>query len=850
MPAAKPTHSSGDEQRLMSELWSPVLADDPYAFVMFAYPWGVPNTPLAGKKGPRRWQKRLLTRVRDHIAQNKAIGAEFDLRRAIGLISEDEEPGYKVHRAARSSGRGPGKSAVVSWLAHWFISTRLGSTTTISANTENQLRTVTWGEMSKWFTMAINAHWFDIAATKITPRQWLTDLVERDLKKGTRYWAVEGKLWSEENPDGYAGIHNHDGMLLIFDEASGIADAIWPVAEGFFTEPVPDRYWFAFSNPRRSTGAFFECFHAKREYWDAEYIDVREVEGTDKAVYQQIIDQHGEDSYQAHVEVYGTFPPSGSGHFIAPSLVDAAVKRPAYDDPTAPIIVGIDPSRGGDNTAIAVRQGRDLLEVITFKSRDTMAVVGRVIEVMEKYNPTLTVIDEGGLGYGVLDRLTEQRYKVRGVNFGWKSSNDRQWANKKAEMWDKMRDWLRTAHLPNDKTLRTDLTTPNEVDPTSLGGIQIEAKKAIRSRGGASPDCFVAGTMVSTPSGSIPIEHVCEGDIVSTPVGPRTVIRTWVSETDSVTTARFSDGRNLSGKGNHTVFTWDAGWVRLDALSLENEIETNDPSRRMLWKLHRLWFTKVKSSGFKHQVGITNPGEKMRRKDFFIAESGLITSALSRKIITSITSTVIGRIIALRIWSVSMGEIISRNTLASAWLPLKGALPASLDFPTERKRLDSGTPVPRGSNGTPSTGKRRGWGVSLLKRFASSVVTGMRRFSQIAPASVRWRVSNTLHIDTIKRRVGCVFGAVLRSFSTNTGSRNVVPVSVQISDVRPTLVYNLTLDRDNVYYANGILVSNCADAVSVTFAFPVAHREQDRKRDSGRSRAYSPAMMSTSWMGS
>jgi hypothetical protein len=26
------------------------------------------------------------------------------------------------------------------------------------------------------------------------PAKWLTELVERDLKKGTRYWGVEGRL--------------------------------------------------------------------------------------------------------------------------------------------------------------------------------------------------------------------------------------------------------------------------------------------------------------------------------------------------------------------------------------------------------------------------------------------------------------------------------------------------------------------------------------------------------------------------------------------------------------------------------------------------------------------------------
>ena len=114
-------------------------------------------------------------------------------------------------RTAVASGRGIGKSALVSWLILWMLTTRIGSSVVVSANSEAQLRSVTWGELTKWSTMIVNAHWWEISATKIVPAKWLTDIVERDLKKGTRYWAAEGKLWSEENPDSYAGVHNHDG---------------------------------------------------------------------------------------------------------------------------------------------------------------------------------------------------------------------------------------------------------------------------------------------------------------------------------------------------------------------------------------------------------------------------------------------------------------------------------------------------------------------------------------------------------------------------------------------------------------------------------------------------------------
>jgi hypothetical protein len=67
------------------------------------------------------------------------------------------------------------------------------------------------------------------------------------------------------------------------------------VGAGFFTENTPDRYWFAFSNPRRNEGYFFECFHAKRAFWNTRSVDARTVEDTDKQVYEQIIAEYGED---------------------------------------------------------------------------------------------------------------------------------------------------------------------------------------------------------------------------------------------------------------------------------------------------------------------------------------------------------------------------------------------------------------------------------------------------------------------------------------------------------------------------------------------------------------------------
>ena len=62
-----------NEQDLIAQILQ--FQDDPLAFVMFAFPWGVEGTPLEHAKGPRQWQIRTLTKMRDHIRKNKKSGS-------------------------------------------------------------------------------------------------------------------------------------------------------------------------------------------------------------------------------------------------------------------------------------------------------------------------------------------------------------------------------------------------------------------------------------------------------------------------------------------------------------------------------------------------------------------------------------------------------------------------------------------------------------------------------------------------------------------------------------------------------------------------------------------------------
>ena len=61
------------------------------------------------------------------------------------------------------------------------------------------------------------------------------------------------------------------------------------------------------------------------------------------------------------------------------------------------------------------------------------------------------------------------------------------YGNKRAEMWGKMKEWLRSASIPKDRFLKTDLISPM-MKPDSRGTIFLESKKDMKSRGLASPD--------------------------------------------------------------------------------------------------------------------------------------------------------------------------------------------------------------------------------------------------------------------------------------------------------------------------------------------------------------------------
>ena len=463
-----------DEQQLINKILT--FKDDPLGFVVYAFPWGKPGTPLEHHKGPRQWQRDALNDMQKHILENRR-------KRSLDITPE-------LMKMARSSGRGIGKSAFLAWIALWLFSTLPSSTVVVSANTEQQLKSTTFPEIRKWATMSINSRWFEHNIMSLQPAQWLVQALKETTGYDDAYWYIQARLWSEEAPDAYAGVHSQMGMAVLFDEASGIPGCIWPVAQGYFTDKTIHRFWIAISNPRNPSGEFFECFHGNRDQWNHATIDGRSVEENDPSLYNNIIQQYGEDSDQARVEVYGQFPKQGDENFMSRGEIEDAIEREIFPDPGAPLLMGVDPARmGNDKAVIRFRQGRDArtIEPMVFGKCSTAEMAEHVCTAISKYQPDGVFIEGDGVGGPVIELVRQAGFKVNEVLVSKTAHDPTMYYLHRTEVWGRMRDWIHTACLPNEPGLISDLSVMRYAINLK-GQIALWPKEKMRREGFASPD--------------------------------------------------------------------------------------------------------------------------------------------------------------------------------------------------------------------------------------------------------------------------------------------------------------------------------------------------------------------------
>lgn len=457
-----------DPEQVEQELtdWLYTFRFDPLGFAKHAYPWG--EGELAESSGPRVWQGEILGEISAHL--------------------QNPETRFIPLQVAVSSGHGIGKSSLVGQIIGWGLSTWEDCRIVTTANTGDQLTTKTVPEVSKWFRLLINSHWWRVGTEAIKVRD----------PGHEKTWRADFLTWSLERTEAFAGLHNKGRIvILIFDEASAIPDEIWKVAEGALTDEETVIIFLAFGNPTKNTGRFRECFGSLSHRWKRHQIDSRQVEGTNKAQIAKWIEDYGEDSDFVRVRVRGEFPRAGSSQFIPSDVVSSCRKYKAQGYERLPKILSVDVARfGDDQTVIGDRQGRKSRILKKFRGMDTVQVAERVIELIDteaKSKPyDAQIIDGDGIGAGVVDHIRHRGYHNRVPLFefhgGIPANDSVMYFNRRAEIWGMMRDALKDGmEIPDDPELETDLTGP-EYGFSSKQQIQLEKKEDMKKRGLASPD--------------------------------------------------------------------------------------------------------------------------------------------------------------------------------------------------------------------------------------------------------------------------------------------------------------------------------------------------------------------------
>lgn len=422
--------------------------------------------------------------------------------------------------AVRSS-HGIGKTFTAAQAVLWFLAVHANSRVITTAPTWTQVEQLLWrairGQVAK-------AH--DAGQGEMFPRPHTTK-----LELGPEWFAI-GQ--STDQPERFQG-HHADHLLLVVDEASGVAEAIFEAAEGFLT--AEGAKVLLIGNPTQLGGQFYRAFTSESTRWHQIHVSTldtpnytgeqvpadvaRALPRKDWAA--EMAEAWGEDSPVYQVRVLGNFATNAADSVIPLAWVEAAQWRwrEQHDrgEDLGPLkTIGADIARTGtDRTVLAPRHGLTITELKRLPHQGTMETAGHLkgaLSVMSD-NPLLmptAIVDVIGIGAGVVDRLRELEVGV--VAFNASEATTRRdktgqlgFINKRAAAWWNLREMLDPANdipvaLPPDDKLTGDLTTPKWT-VQSGGKIKIESKDEIRKRLGRSTDDGDAVVQAFWPEGGV-----------------------------------------------------------------------------------------------------------------------------------------------------------------------------------------------------------------------------------------------------------------------------------------------------------------------------------------------------------
>lgn len=436
--------------------------------------------PGSDKKLPEHWRQsyrklRGVWRNDPVLYAKQRLGLNATLHQK-KLLNAIKEPGAKV--TARS-GHGTGKSAGMAVAIWWKLECFSYSKVPCTAPSAVQLRDILWAEVAKWYR-----HSYEMSKKYgFPPELYLSNMFEITQDKiscigAPKEWFAVARTARPEQPDALQGFHasditvTEDGrdvvveevnkgdyrkgqIMFVIEEAGGVHDKIFEVAEGALSSP--NASLLMGGNPTRGTG-YFAASH-KQNRGDYQCLQFKSMESPlVSAGYRDgLIRKFGEGSNVVRVRADGEFPRADDDTLIPLEDAEAAIIRPKAPS-SGDRRLGIDVARyGDDRTVFILRDGSNVEQIRIEAKIDTMACAGLAVYLIRSWKADSVHIDiSGGLGAGPYDRLVELRKQGKipqdivlvGVNVAQKAPDrssldvDHQPYRLRDYIWLEMKSWV------------------------------------------------------------------------------------------------------------------------------------------------------------------------------------------------------------------------------------------------------------------------------------------------------------------------------------------------------------------------------------------------------------------------
>ena len=393
----------------------------------------------------------------------------------------------KNQRLAMKAAKGPGKTAVLSWLCWNFLVTRPYPKIAATSISWDNLADGLWTEMAKTQSKS------ELLKTEF---QWTKTRIV--YKKQPEQWWMSARTWakganSSQQADTLAGLHA-DYLLFVIDEAGGVPDSVMAAAEAGLSTGIETKIVIA-GNPTHLEGPLYRAATSERHLWYLVNItgDPNNPKRSKRISIQWAKDQiskYGETNPWVVVNVFGEFPPSSMNALLGPDEIERAMNKHLREDQYdfAQKRIGVDVSRfGDDRTILFPRQGLASFTPVEMRNARTNEIAARLAQAKVKWGSEIELIDDtGGWGAGVVDSMIQAGYSPMPINFSGKALDNR-YFNKRSEMWFMMAEWVkRGGALPNIPELARELSVPTYTFHN--GKLRLEEKEMIKERLGFSPD--------------------------------------------------------------------------------------------------------------------------------------------------------------------------------------------------------------------------------------------------------------------------------------------------------------------------------------------------------------------------